>query len=228
MNKYQENPISSIGQVEKESHLYRGEGSKIRILFVGNSITLHGKLPEAGWNQDCGMAASCPENDYVHLVVSKIREKYDPNVTYGILQCASYERRFMEVAPAEIYGEELRESHKADVVIMFYGANVPKTYEEMEDKPKTFRQAYEDLRNYLDMGHNTFYHSMGFYVRPMLDEDKRAVAKKYGETFIDISDIRERDDTHGRFNHPGDVGMAAIADRFFEAIEDKVREICQT
>ena len=227
MNKYQENVISSVNQNEKDEYVYRAKGSKIRILFVGNSITLHGKMPDVGWNFDCGMAASEPDKDYVHLVVKKIREKYDPNVTFGILQVANYERTFMETTPEEMFKERSTADLRADIVIMFFGANVPKTYDEMEDKPKTFGQAYEDLRNYLKIdGVNTVYHSMGFYIRPVLDAEKKAVAEKYGETFIDITDIRERDDTHGRFNHPGDVGMAAIADRFFEAIEPRVKEIC--
>lgn len=225
MNKYQENIISSVNQNEKDEFLYRQEGSKIKVLFVGNSITLHGKLPEKGWDQDCGMAASCVEKDYVHLVVSKIKEKYDPNVTFGILQVANYERRFLEVTPDQLYSS--RDDLEADIIIMFFGANVPKDYYTMENPAKTFGQAYEDLRNYLDRGEkNTIYHSMGFYIREGLDEAKRAVAEKYGEDFIDISDIRERDDTHGRFNHPGDVGMQAIADRFWEHIEPRIKELC--
>ena len=50
--KYQENVISSVNQNEKDEFIYRAEGSKLRVLFVGNSITLHGKLPDVGWNQD--------------------------------------------------------------------------------------------------------------------------------------------------------------------------------
>ena len=227
MNKYQENVVSYVNQTEKDEYVYRAKGSKIRILFVGNSITLHREKPDIGWNLECGMAASEPDKDYVHLVVKKIREKYDPNVTFGILPVGNYERTFLETTPEEMYKERNAVDLKADIVIMFFGANVPKTYDEMEDKPKTFGQAYEDLRNYLKIdGVNTVYHSMGFYIRPVLDAEKKAVAEKYGETFIDITDIRERDDTHGRFNHPGDVGMAAIADRFFEAIEPRVKEIC--
>ncbi len=227
MNKYQENIISSVNQNEKDEFVWRAEGSKIKILFVGNSITLHGKLEKAGWMNNCGMAASEPDKDYVHLVVQKIREKYDPNVTYGILQVANYEREFFETTPEEMYKSRNAADLRADIVIMFFGANTPKTYEEMENKPKTFGQAYEDLRNYLKIeGVNTIYHSMGFYVRDMLDAEKKAVADKYGEMYIDMRDIRERDDTHGRYNHPGDIGMAAIADRFFEAIEPKVKEIC--
>ena len=42
-----------------------------RILFLGNSITLHG--PYINWNEDAhwGMAASEESKDYVHLTPSK-------------------------------------------------------------------------------------------------------------------------------------------------------------
>jgi hypothetical protein len=95
----------------------------------------------------------------------------------------------------------------------------------MENPPKTFAEAYEDMRNYLVGSNTSVYHSMGFYIRPVLDAEKRSVAQKYGEPFIDISDIRSLPETHGLFNHPNDLGMQMIADRFFEAIEKDLKRI---
>jgi hypothetical protein len=110
---------------------------------------------------------------------------------------------------------------------MFWGANVPKTYDTMENPPKTFDRAYEDMRNFLSSEKTAVYHSMGFYIRPILDEAKMKVSEKYGDTFIDISDIRSLPEAHGLFNHPGDLGMKLLADRFFEAIEQDVKRICE-
>ena len=42
-----------------------------RVLFVGNSITLHSARPEIGWHGDWGMAASDAAHDYLHLVMAE-------------------------------------------------------------------------------------------------------------------------------------------------------------
>jgi len=44
------------------------------------------------------------------------------------------------------------------------------------------------------------------------------LAERLGAKFVALDDIRRRDDTHGRFNQPGDLGMKLIAERFAEAI----------
>ena len=67
--------------------------------------------------------------------------------------------------------------------------------------------------------------SQGFYIRPKLDAEKEAVAKKHGDVFVNMEDVRSRKDTHGRYNHPGDLGMELIAERFWQHIEKRVRDV---
>ena len=67
--------------------------------------------------------------------------------------------------------------------------------------------------------------SQGFYIRPKLDAEKEAVAKKRGDVFVNMEDIRARKDAHSRFNHPGDLGMELIAERFWQHIEKRVRNV---
>ncbi len=46
--------------------------NKLKIAFIGNSLTLHGPAPAIGWNNDCGMAASNTNTDFAHLLASKL------------------------------------------------------------------------------------------------------------------------------------------------------------
>lgn len=227
MIDYQENIVPALGQNSANVFLYKNSNSKIRILFVGNSIAKHAPKPSIGWTRDCGMAASSAECDYVHLVVKMIMEKYDKNVSYGIAQVAEYARTFTEKTPECDYAAA--KDFEADLILMFYGANVPKTYDTEANPEKTFGKAYEDMRNYLTGGKDIpVFHSQGFYLRERLDEEKSMVARKYGDVLINIDDIRSLPESHGRFNHPGDDGMKMLAERFFSAIEGTVKKICES
>jgi len=50
-------------------------------------------------------------------------------------------------------------------------------------------------------------------------------AVERGDVFVNMEDIRARKDAHGRFNHPGDLGMELIAERFWQHIEKRVRDV---
>ena len=68
------NNVSAQNQLDinKYVQIFKGEDSKVKVLFVGNSITRHAPKADIGWSGDWGMAASCREKDYVHLVVSAL------------------------------------------------------------------------------------------------------------------------------------------------------------
>lgn len=223
MRNFQENIISAEKQNSKP--VWISENTGIRITFAGNSITKHAPKPQVGWDRDCGMAASCIEKDYVHLILSKIRE-YDPNVAWCIAQVAGFERGFFDQRAEDEYKPAA--DFDPDIVIMFYGANVSKEYDVMENPKRTFGNSFEEMRNLLSNGGKAkVFISEGFYIRPVLDAEKKAVALKYGDTFIEIDDIRTRADTHGMFNHPGDLGMEEIANRFWQYIEPEIKKLTQ-
>lgn len=222
MKDLQENIVPSENQ-NKTDYFSEGNGG-LKILFVGNSISRHAPKPDMGWYGDWGMAASEAEKDYLHLIVAKIKEKYDPNVSFSIAQVANFERTFFEMNAAEHYKEAI--DFKADIIVMFFGANVKKEYDTMENPPVKFGDAYENLRNLFVGGRDNVFvmHSQGFYIRPVLDEEKRAAAKRLGDPFIELGDIQTREDTHGRFNHPSDKGMQEIADLFWSVLEEEVKK----
>lgn len=60
----------------------------MNLLFIGNSITKHGKC--SYWPGEWGMAASSPENDYVHLLVNKLR-KSGQHVEYADINFLKWE-----------------------------------------------------------------------------------------------------------------------------------------
>ncbi len=222
MKDLQKNDVPATGQVKKSVFIH--ENSGIRILFAGNSITKHSPRPAMGWLNDCGMAASDIEHDYVHLLLSKIRE-YDKNAAWAIAQVGSYEANLFNGASPNDHHSEAADFN-ADIIIMFYGANTPKEYDGMENPKRTFRSAYEEMRNFLNKsGKAKILHGEGFYVRPKLDEEKMEVAEKYGDIWVSLDGIGTREDTHGRFNHPSDKGMQIIADKFWEKLEPLLKEI---
>lgn len=219
MSKFQENVIPAANQNEQNVFLHPNTG--IKVMFVGNSITKHAPKIDIGWTNDCGMAATELEKDYVHLMLSKIR-KYDPNVSWCISQAADLERRFTDENVLEAYKEA--EDFEPDIMIFFFGANVNKEYADAPDG--SFGEVYRKFRMFLDKSLKAkVFHSEGFYIRPLLDKEKWESVKDLGDTLIPLDDIRTRDDAHGKFNHPGDLGMSLIAERFWEYVEPAVKEL---
>lgn len=222
-DRFQANPVPALGQNAKNQNAFDPEGTGPRILFVGNSITLHGPRPEIGWSNNWGMAASALDKDYVHLLQKKIAA-VRPDAQCCLLQVAgTFERSFFASDwSCEKHFGWARE-FRPDIIVLFFGANVPSSYDNgtMDPAPaRTFGEALDAFRAYLDPdGKATALFSQGFYVRAKLDAEKEAVANKRGDIFVNMEDIRSRADTHGRYNHPGDLGMELIADRFWESIE---------
>lgn len=222
MKDLQENIVPAANQ--NNSHYFEHGGNGLRVLFVGNSISKHAPKPSIGWNNDCGMAASSVDKDYVHLTVEKIK-KYDPEVSFSILQVADFERGFDSIDIIDFVKEAA--AYKADIIIMFFGANVSKDYDKEEYPKVKFGTAYEILRNLIASKPGcAVFHSQGFYIREKLNNEKRKVAEKHGDTYMTIDEIIASPLSRGQFNHPGDLGMQMISDRFWEFIEPEVKRIC--
>ena len=214
MENLQENIIPSSNQNSKDVFIHGNPGFKV--LFLGNSITKHSPKPEVGWTNDCGMAASSLEKDYVHVFMQKLRA-VSPGASFAIAQVANFERGFLTHAPAEFFSAA--QHYDPDVILGFYGANVDKNYS--TECPKgSFAAATRGLLEFLNpAGRAKVFLSGGFYIRPELDAEKQALCAEKGYTYIDLGDIPHRKETHGKFNHPSDLGMAEIAEVFWQAVK---------
>lgn len=216
MKNLQENIVPAANQ--NNSNFFPFENDGIRILFAGNSVTKHGVKLDIGWERDCGMAASSLENDYVHIIMKKIRE-IAPNAAYAIAQVADFERKFEDTENDILKKYECAGNFEADIVIMFFGANVAD-----EANAKTFGKRYEDLRNLLAAKKDSKVYTVeGFWIKPALEAEKKAVCQKYGDVYIPLGkEIQESESTHGMHNHPNDLGMKLIADKIFNEIKAEV------
>ena len=65
-----------------------------KVLFLGNSITLHGPAEQIGWSGNWGMAASEAEKDYVHLLVARLSQAAQGVPQVMVRNLADFERQY--------------------------------------------------------------------------------------------------------------------------------------
>ena len=202
---------------------------KDRILFLGNSITLHGPAESIGWTGNWGMAASAAEKDYVHLVVQALSEPAAsgiPAPEFLVLNIADFERQYATF-PIE---EKLREAidFKPDLLILAIGENVAELTTD-ESKAQFHTRLDTLLKAFQKDGAPTIVVRSSFGPSPTKDPILKQAASDAGALFVDIEALAgdegnyarsERQIAHaGVAGHPGDRGMKAIADAIVDAIK---------
>jgi len=210
-----------------ESAVKHADG--LRVVFIGNSITLHGVAPKIGWHNAWGMAASAAEKDYVHLVTKGIEEKTGRKCDVRVRNLANFERKFREYDLKQI--QDLVD-FRPDYLIFALGENVAALKEEAERLE--YRDAFARLvKRFLSGEHKPLTVVRGvFWANQWKDEMMAQVAKDNGLVFVkaDISSDPAMMalglfEHRGVQHHPGDAGMAEIAKRilagFFPAPQAK-------
>ena len=221
MKQIEKNTVDARRQLKEDRFIrfIHPEGTGRRILFAGNSITLHGIKPEIGWHWEWGMAASCKENDYVHRCMAAIREK-EPDPAFCIAQVSRWEVAYQNYAePLQLHRSA--RDFGADTVIIRAVENCPwKDYRE-----DTFIESYNALIDYLNPNNGQVILTTGFW-RSLADDAIRQVGTQRNCPVIYLGDLGDRDDMKaiGQFDHqgvcehPNDNGMAAIAARILEVL----------
>lgn len=214
------NTVKATNQL-KESEYIRfenPEGKGMRVLFAGNSITLHGVKEDIGWFNEWGMAASAKEKDYVHVAMSGI-QKENPDAVFCISQVARWETSYKN--PEEIYPlYEASRNFDADVIVARFVENCSgKDFDEA-----VFEKNYEEFLKFLSpSGKAKYIITTGFWKHPG-DEAIKRVAQKLNAPCIYLGDLGEMDEMKavGLFEHsgvaahPGDKGMSEIAKLILE------------
>jgi len=197
-----------------------------RILFLGNSITLHGPAPAIGWLGNWGMAASTKDKDYVHLVLKAISKAAGKEPQSLVANLASFERQFATYDVDS--GLQNALAFKADLVVVAIGENVPALKSD-QDKATFQASLTKLLKKLKENGDPVIVVRSCFWPERTKDSILKQACGEVGGIFVDAGLGRdeanfarsEREFVHGGVAaHPGDKGMQAIADAILEALRN--------
>ena len=213
--KYSSTQMNVTAAESSETH-----GDGVRIVFIGNSITLHAPAPQVSWSFNWGMAASAPEKDYVHLVTRGIEATTGKKADVRVRQLADFERHFNDFDFSRI--QDLVDFNP-DYLVVALGENVVAL--ETQEERLAYRDAFKKLLGCFMRGRskpNTVVRGV-FWRREWKDEMMSHAASDYALPFVkaDISDDKSMRalglfEHDGVQNHPGDKGMEEIARRILE------------
>ena len=218
-SQMEKNTVNSENQLKKSQFVryINPDGKGKRIMFVGNSITLHGIKKDIGWNNEWGMAASSRDKDYVHRLIS-MTDEISKDCAYCICQVAAWERDYKNGSSLQTLFKAARDFY-ADIIIMRFVENCPGN----DFDSKIFKKELNSLILYLNSNNKAkIIMSTGFWRHPA-DESIIEYAHENGFPIVQLGDLGEKDEMKaiglfehsGIANHPGDLGMEKIAERFF-------------
>lgn len=225
-NYAERNNVESKNQLDSSRYVTKviKDEHALKVIFVGNSITLHAPKPEIGWNGNWGMAASKKENDYVHRVVEGLEETFGL-VNYCIAQGAAWEGNYPKGQEIlKQYYEDAR-NFNADVVIIRLGENILNSMlQEVDCKP----YLEEMIRFFASNPLAKVIVTDNFWRRESLDNILKEIAEKNGYIFCQLHDLQDDEKTMaiGQFEHkgvsihPSDYGMKCIAKRILKLLQN--------
>ncbi len=216
-NMEEKNTVEAADQVAENVYLLGNQGGSPKIMFLGNSITMHGYAPQIGWHGNWGMAASSADKDYVHILRKGISGKY-PNASFLIAQGANWEISYFNGCSLDELFSGAKD-YDPDVIICLLGENIPSEYFEEE----SFISAFHKLHNYLGTNNTKLIVASSFFNNEAKTNAIKKYCDKYNADFVYISDIilnkenlAEEFEHPGIKIHPGDKGMKIIAERIFD------------
>lgn len=213
------NTVKADNQLKDNTWVtFEGSGD-LRVMFVGNSITRHDVKEDIGWFNNFGMAASCKENDYVHLLIKAINEK--TSARYCICQASQWEANHKSPKKVlDIYTSAC--DFGADIIIMRICENC---YGDLD--AEAFEKNYREFVKYLNTQNGKVIFTTGFWKNDVTDALIEKTAKAMNAPCVYLGDLGDNPEmcAYGKFEHdgvqahPGDLGMKNIAERILAEIE---------
>lgn len=194
----------------------------VKVVFIGNSITLHGAAPQIGWTNVWGMAASAKEKDYVHIVTRGIENRTGRRADVRVRNLADFERNFRTWDIAA--GVQDLVAFQPDYLVFALGENAPNLA--TDDDKAAYRKAFTALVGaFLKGGKRPNVVVRGvFWANAAKDAQMAAAAKELNVKFVRTDVAHEPGMmAKGLFAHPGvaahpgDKGMAETAKRILGA-----------
>ena len=197
-------------------------GEVKEVVIIGNSIRQHGKAPQIGWNNTWGMAATSQDRDYVHVLYKKICEKLaksQKDAPKLSLPGGVAEKDFSKWNAAV--------TQNADIIIVQLGDNFrnPVTVEKLQMPYEAMLKAFKGDRNPILICVSNWG---GGKMSQLIGD----AAKNQGAGFVPLeklaADPQNKAQSEGHFSHggvnwhPGDRGMAAIADAIWLVLEPEL------
>ena len=196
-----------------------------KVLFLGNSITKHGPKADIDWSGNWGMAACAEAKDYVHVFTASLAQKQGSTPEILVKNIADFERAHQGYD----FTTKLKEAidFQADLIVLAIGENVP-ALKTAEDKTK-FQEAVTKLLTTLKSDRKPVILVRScFWANAAKDEALRGACAAVNGISVDISALSKNEKNFARSerpfkhagvaNHPGDAGMAAIADALLKAL----------
>lgn len=214
------NDVEAQNQTREKLKIFESTNPKAkRVLFVGNSITLHERKPEIGWNNNWGMAASAEEKDYVHVLLKTLQERYG-DISYAIVNVGEWERNYWDENVLQKFNHA--KDFQADTVIIRFGENV--NLEALDSHPLV--EYIREFIRYVAADAKKVIVTDCFWEHERICKALKTVAKENGYEFVHLFDLgyQEENMALGLFEHqgvamhPGDLGMQRIAERILEKL----------
>ena len=225
-----ENDVSLL-KAETNTESKQWKDGNFNYLAIGNSITLHSKS-DYWWNE-CGMAASKTENDYVQQLKNLI-EKGTEQVDEYAYNFSTWEMQKNDRAETLNLLDGLL-SDRLNIITIQLGENVIDT--------NTFETDFRELIDYvIEKSHNAQIIIIGdFWENGERDNIKSKVARELNCDYVDLSKIKDNEqyfvglgttvygndgvaheiNHDGVAKHPGDDAMKYIAEEIYIRVKDK-------
>lgn len=217
------NDVPATGQLKDDDNVsfVFADNADLKLLFLGNSITRHGRAENIGWYGDWGMAASSAENDYVHKLVGRLQCD-GRKVSFCVTNLSEWEQSWNDA----LFEQKFLQAKlfNADIVIIRLGENAG-----LLNRVDEFAPHYENLIDFFAAENAQVVLTDLFWGYEPFDNYVKSLAQKRGFAFAQIHDLG-RDaqmKATGQFTHegvslhPSDNGMREIADRIYRALTDK-------